>query len=259
MRARKCFSFVESASFRQVRHKRPSPPIARRPRRPALGTVPALGSGEADRLGTVRLHSSTPSSTVPSPRDSQHTRATPPPSTPHPDPRPTWQTTRRRSGTRTRHASCPVSWARRCVARALDRSRAASSPTSLFPRLSRSRRPRPGRASSRSRRGDRRDPAPPSRVKRADRTHAARPPPPRAGRLRRHRRRLPHREEEGRRGHEVSPGTARRGPSTAPPPTPRGAHLPDARPSRPRRPLPRRARYATPSRGVSHRRRRSTR
>ena len=44
------------------------------------------------------------------------------------------------------------------ASRALDRSRAASSPASLFPRFSRSRRPSRGRASRRSRRGDRRDP-----------------------------------------------------------------------------------------------------
>lgn len=139
-------------------------------------TVPPLGSGEADRVGTVPPHTDTPSSTVPSPRDAQHTRVTPPPSTPRPP-------TRDRHGRRREEVvqGQDPSLVRFCgrdgASRALDRSRAASSPASLFPRFSRSRRPSRGRASRRSRRGDRRDPAPPSRVKRARRTHAARPRP----------------------------------------------------------------------------------
>ena len=108
-------------------------------------------------------------------RRTTHPRDTPAFDSAPPAPRPTWQATRR-SGTRTRPASCPVLWARRCVARARPFARrlvsgvVVSAFFSFVTTLS-------GRASRRSRRGDRRDPAPPSRVKRARRTHAARPRP----------------------------------------------------------------------------------
>ena len=140
-------------------------------------------------------------------RRTTHPRDTPAFDSAPPDPRPTWQATRR-SGTRTRPASCPVLWARRCVARARPFARrlvsgvVVSAFFSFATTLSRSRlAPFAARRPSRPRTSLARETCTPD--------SRGSTPPPRAGRLRRHRRRLPHREEEGRRGRRVSAGTAR--------------------------------------------------
>lgn len=140
-------------------------------------------------------------------RRTTHPRDTPAFDSAPPDPRPTWQATRR-SGTRTRPVSCPVLWARRCVARARPFARrlvsgvVVSAFFSFATTLSRSRlAPFAARRPSRPRTSLARETCTPD--------SRGSTPPPRAGRLRRHRRRLPHREEEGRRGRRVSAGTAR--------------------------------------------------